>query len=124
MSDRDYFHSRLDVLGQRMEALNAVTITYTRGATSLNATATAGKNTTDEDFEHAPTIVAEKYDYVITWDQEFKNRFALPREGDSILDHDNGRTVAVVAVGDGFTYHPTTQNSKRLRVHTVLNEQS
>ena len=102
-----------------MQSLNSVFVQYARGTRVVIAYASPAKSFTDEEFDQPETVVSDRYDYVTTWNQEMRNAFVEPQPGDRITDAENGRTVEVSANGRGYVFRPTTQNGKRLRIHTV-----
>ena len=99
-------------------AFRARTVTYVRGETSAEITATVGKTVFRVDkgyglFEHV-----ESRDYLIA--VEDFSAFAEPERGDQVKDVLNGKTeiFEVMAPGDEPHFRWSDPYRKALRIHT------
>lgn len=117
--DGTYLQTRFDEHGGRLDQLDSVSITYTRGNNTLtNLTARAVRARTEEMLEGAGILAVDRFDYIVK--RADLGSFTEPLPGDRIKDITNDRTVEVTPAANEQCFRPITNRRKRLRVHTVL----
>ena len=97
------------------------TVSYARGATTVEVQATIGRTVFEQADEYGVVTKAESRDYLIrTADLVLDGQVTLPQRGDQIRETDGGTTFVyeVLSPGDEPIFRYSDPYRKALRIHT------
>jgi hypothetical protein len=114
------FLSRLDQLGERMEALASRSVTYRRGTDTVQLPTTPCHLTIADNTTGAAGVQGEFRGYTVTVAKLILHgKLILPRNGDEIID--GSLVCRVVSKGDDAScFDYTTESRKRIRIYTTV----
>jgi len=121
MSAEDLIQRGLDWLEEQRKAHMSRTVTYRRGADSVELLATVGETRTEVDDGYGVVVEQRTRDYIVAAaDLTLGGSPTLPERGDEIVEERDGQSYVyeVHDLGSEPHYHFCDPSGKTLRIHT------